>query len=278
MSSIPSYQRRPSTDPPATTNVHQFPSTDLRVNGGNLSERSASLDLGFPLAAGGRQGTTNGPISWGVGGAGTPRVRSAPHMAAPGGAIKVNRDVMSLSPRTRPRISVFMSSTAGRGGTKKIPPSPVTPLNGSPRAKTRSTVTSSSATHGRHGLQTANATSQRIKGLRIMVPRNRSQAEQRVVDSNPPVVAMGSRRSSSSSALEGPLAAPRLHRASSVGALTITGGGDLVSRSPVLSSNGSIIQSCELSEQVAGRPQRRNLVCKVIGSGSRFSRPKPGPH
>lgn len=239
-------------------------------------ERSPSLDLGLPLAVGGRQGTANGPISWGVGGVGTPRVRSVPHVAAPGGAIKVNRDVMSLSPRTRPRISVFMSSTAGRGRTKNIPPFSVTSLNGSPRA---STVTSSSAIHGGHGLQTPNATtSQRIKGLRIMVPRNRSQAEQRVVDSNPPVVAMGSRRSCSSSALEGTLAIPRLHRASSVGALTITGGGDLVSRSPVLSSNGSIIQSCELSEQVAGRPQRRNLVCKVIGSGSRFSRPKPGPH
>lgn len=200
-------------------------------------------------------------------------------MAPPGGAIKVNTDVTSGTVRP-PRISVFMSSARRRGGAggggggAGLPP-PSSALPGG---------------HGgsrqhQHQLEptmdrTASAQAQRLKGLRITM-RGQGQGQARgVADNYPAVVAMGSPHhpNSTSALLFGdddaedqfadPTAAPMLRRASSVGALTIAGNGDILSTSPVLSATGTIIQSCELSDRVGGDGgQRRNLVCKVFGSG-----------
>lgn len=139
--------------------------------------------------------------------------------------------------------------------------------------------------------RTASAQAQRLKDLRITM-RDRSVAEKYVVDHNPAVVAMGSPHhlNSTSALLFGEddqdddfaatatvPTAPTLRRASSVGALTIAGSGEVLSTSPVLSSTGRIIQSCELSDRVGDGGQRRNLVCKVFGSGgSPFMRPASG--
>ena len=109
-----------------------------------------------------------------------------------------------------------------------------------------------------------------------MAVRARTQAEKYVVETNPAVVAMGSRHTPSGQALDEAFAVPTLQRATSVGALTIAGGGELMSKSPVLSSSGRILQACELSDQVGDGGRRRNLVCKVFGSGSPFSRPSNG--
>lgn len=107
--------------------------------------------------------------------------------------------------------------------------------------------------------------------------RARTQAEKYVVETNPIVVAMGSRHTSSGLSLAGEaFAVPTLQRATSVGALTIAGGGELMSKSPVLSSCGRILEACELSDQVGDAGRRRNLVCKVFGSGSPFSRQSNG--
>lgn len=125
--------------------------------------------------------------------------------------------------------------------------------------------------------RTASAQAQRLKGLRITT-RGRSVAEKYVVEHNPAVVAMGSPHhpNSTSALLLGDddqddqfeqATAPTLRRASSVGALTIAGNGEILSTSPVLSSTGRIIQSCELSDRVGDGGRRRNLVCKVFGSG-----------
>lgn len=104
-------------------------------------------------------------------------------------------------------------------------------------------------------------------------------ADKYVVQHHPAVVPMGSmHHPNSTSALllgdddqddqfEDALAAPTLRRASSVGALTIAGNGEILSTSPVLSATGGIIQSCELSDRVGDGGRRRNLVCKVFGSG-----------
>lgn len=206
----------------------------------------------------------------------------AMRVTSAGGAIKVKKDVTSCL--TRPRISVFMSSSARQSAPKKSSPLSTMALEGTPRlAGTRSLVASTStkaslpAGYGHSPdlkplARTASA--QRLKDLRIFV-RARSQAEQDVVENNPAVVAMGSRHSSASSQPES-FAVPTLHRASSVGALKISGNGDVLSSSPVLSPTGSIIQSCELSEQVGAGGRRRNLVCKVFGSGSAYSRPSAG--
>ena len=241
--------------------------------------RSPSFDGRMPDDVGQKIEPAGASVSWEVLGAGLSRVRSN-RFPAPGGAIKVKRDVMSVN--TRPRISVFMSSSAARRGAKKQSSSSGTPLDLSHRASKLSSLMTSPMGDTRGSSQASlrgpNVTSQRIIGLRVVVPRSRSQAEQRVVDSNPPVVAMGSRRNALASPLDGMRVMPRLHRASSVGALTIAGSGDVVSRSQVLSPSGSLIQSCELSEQFAGRSQRRNLVCKVFSSGNRSSRPTPGPY
>lgn len=135
--------------------------------------------------------------------------------------------------------------------------------------------------------RTASAQAQRLKDLRITmrVSPRRTMAEKYVVEHNPAIVAMGSPHLSpapSSSALlvggggQFPTA-PTLRRASSVGALTIAGSGDIQSTSPVLSATGRIIQSCELSDRVGNGGQRRNLVCKVFGSGSRSPYMGPTP-
>ncbi|CAM9983837.1 unnamed protein product [Ectocarpus sp. 12 AP-2014] len=142
--------------------------------------------------------------------------------------------------------------------------------------------------------RTASAQAHRLKDLRITM-RDRSVAEKYVVEHNPAVVAMGSpHHLNSTSALlfgeddqddhftatatvsaAGPTA-PSLRRASTVGALTIAGS-EVMSTSPVLSSSGRIIQSCELSDRVGDGGQRRNLVCRVFGSGgSPFIRPASG--
>ena len=107
--------------------------------------------------------------------------------------------------------------------------------------------------------------------------RARTQAEQYVVETNPTVVALGSRHITSGVSLDSEaFKVPTLQRATSVGALKIAGGGELMSKSPVLSSSGRILEACELSDQVGDGGRRRNLVCKVFGSGSPFSRPSTG--
>lgn len=254
----------------------------------------------------------------GVGGISTPMVQSAaalppsPILGPAGGAIKVKKDLTSS--QTRPRISVFMSATASRDGGRqksfantKPPLCLSSPLQRFPSASmpqhqhipnhiinggTPNVTTpfvgnlqrSSSALTMRH----SSSPQQRIQAIQhqdltTLHVRPRSQAEQRLVDTNPAVVAMGSCRKSSTavplnigsvgSSLDDGFARPTLHRATSIGALKITGSGDVFSRSPVLSSSGSIIKSCELSEQVGGAGQRRNLVCKVFGSGGSFGQP-----
>jgi len=201
------------------------------------------------------------------------RPQQGGEMAPPGGAIKVNTDVTSGTVRP-PRISVFMSSARrrrggnggnGGGGGAGLSPSP---YGGFRQHQLEPTMD-----------RTASAQAQRLKGLRITT---RGQGQGRGVAENfPPVVAMGSPHhpNSTSALLLGDddaddqfldaTAAPMLRRANSVGALTIAGNGDILSTSPVLSATGTIIQSCELSDRVGGDGgQRRNLVCKVFGSGS----------
>lgn len=248
---------------------------------GSAAERPRTVDSQAVALATLETGAKSKPVFVGQGadaGVSAP-AQNAPVTTPAGGAIKVKKDLMST--RTRPRISVFMSASARRGGPKKRSASCAPSLDDSPRLEARSPLVSAAAPPGSYGHpsevtpgMSPSLSSQRIKDLRIMV-RARSQEEQQVVESNPPVVAMGSRHSSS--ALAGSsFGVPRLHRASSVGALTIAGSGNVFSRSPVLSDTGSIIQSCELSERGGGGSQRR-LVCKVFGSGSPFSRPNPGP-
>ena len=205
----------------------------------------------------------------------------------PGGAIKVNTDVTSGTMRP-PRISVFMSSSSRRRAASNN-------NNNSHQGNQRGSSPRPSMPAGSYGGgqscqhqleptmdRTASAQAQRLKDLRITM-RGRSMAEQYVVDHNPAVVAMGSppHHPNSTSALllgdddneeddgrfSATAAAPTLRRASSVGALTIAGNGEVLSTSPVLSATGTIIQSCELSDRIGDRGQRRNLVCKVFGSG-----------
>eukprot|EP00903_Cladosiphon_okamuranus_P005755 g5708.t1 len=194
----------------------------------------------------------------------------------PGGAIKVNTDVTSGTMRP-PRISVFMTSSSRRRGSNGS--------GGSPRLSTPGgSYGGPSCQQQQHQLEstmdrTASVQAQRLKGLRITM-RGRSTADKYVIDHNPAVVAMGSPHhpNSTSALLLGDddheeedqflaTAAPQLRRASSVGALTIAGNGEILSTSPVLSATGTIIQSCELSDRVGDGGQRRNLVCKVFGSG-----------
>ena len=199
----------------------------------------------------------------------------------PGGAIKVNTDVTSGTMRP-PRISVFMSSSRRRAASGSNNQSG----GGSPRLSTPGSYGQLEPTMDR----TASAQAQRLKGLRITT-RGRSIAEKYVVEHNPAVVAMGSPHhpNSTSALLLGDdheeeeedqfsvTAAPTLRRASSVGALTIAGNGEILSTSPILSATGTIIQSCELSDRVGDGSQRRNLVCKVFGSGgSPFMGPANG--
>lgn len=203
----------------------------------------------------------------------------------PGGAIKVNTDVTSGT-MPPPRISVFMSSSRRRPANNN--------QSGVGRGSPRLATAPNSASPGGYGQpcqhqleptmdRTASAQAQRLKDLRITM-RGRSMAEKYVVEHNPAVVAMGSPHhhpNSTSALLLGDddheddeevdqftvAAAPTLRRASSVGALTIAGNGEILSTSPVLSATGTIIQSCELSDRVGDGGQRRNLVCKVFGSG-----------
>lgn len=212
-----------------------------------------------------------------------------------GGAIKVNTDVMSGKMRP-PRISVFMSRS-GRRPQSTINPSSASPSMAASQPPPLVVPAASLSGNSDHLCQqrsleptmdrTASAQAHRLKDLRITMrasPR-RSMAEKYVVEHNPAVVAMGLPHLSSTSALllgeddnEGQsamTAAPKLRRASSVGALTIAGNGDVHSSSPVLSATGRIIQSCELSDRVGDGGQRRNLVCKVFGSGNRS--PYMGP-
>lgn len=213
----------------------------------------------------------------------------------PGGAIKVNTDVMSGTMRP-PRISVFMSKSARRAHSTKNPsaaPATAAPNPPPSMMPTAALPGGYDLFFQQHHLEptmdrTASAQAQRLKDIRITTRASpaRSVAEKYVVDHNPAVVAMGSPQLRSTSALPlsednredrpAPTAAPTLRRASSVGALTIAGSGDIHSTSPVLSATGRIIQSCELSDRVGGGGQRRNLVCKVFGSGSRS--PYAGPN
>ncbi|CAM9580377.1 unnamed protein product [Ectocarpus fasciculatus] len=215
----------------------------------------------------------------------------------PGGAIKVNTDVTSGN-MPPPRISVFMSNARRRGASGGSSRQAATP------ASSPSMMPSAPGSYSSSALEptmdrTASAQAQRLKDLRITM-RGRSVAEKYVVDHNPAVVAMGSppHHPNSTSALlfaeddqdddftaataavsaaTAVPTAPTLRRASSVGALTIAGSGEVLSTSPVLSSTGRIIQSCELSDRVGDAGQRRNLVCKVFGSGgSPFLRPASG--
>lgn len=198
-----------------------------------------------------------------------------------GGAIKVKTDVTSGTMRP-PRISVFMSSSARRSGASASQGV----WGSSPSVAANTALPGSCGQSCQHQLEptmdrTASAQAQRLKGLRITM-RGRSMAEKYVVEHNPAVVAMGSpHHPNSTSALllgdhekvaaEGRYAvaaAPTLRRASSVGALTISGNGEVLSTSPVLSATGTIIQSCELSDRVGDGSRRRNLVCKVFGFGS----------
>ncbi|CAM9351362.1 unnamed protein product [Scytosiphon promiscuus] len=214
-------------------------------------------------------------------------------VSPPGGAIKVNTDVTSGKIR-HPRISVFMSSSSRRrSGAANSPAVSPALSNHSSNVSSAGSRSSSAALMapapgitGGYGRscqleptmdRTASAQAQRLKGLRITM-RGRSVAEKYVVEHNPAVVAMGSPHhpNSTSALLLGDddqddqfdeASAPTLRRASSVGALTIAGNGDILSTSPVLSSTGRIIQSCELSDRVGDGGRRRNLVCKVFGSG-----------
>lgn len=201
-------------------------------------------------------------------------------VSPPGGAIKVKTDVTSGTMRP-PRISVFMSSSSRRRAANNNSAGG----GGSPRLMTPGG--SYDGQSCQHQLEptmdrTASAQAQRLKDLRITM-RGRSMAEKYVIEHNPAVVAMGSpphHPNSTSALLLGDddheeeeedqfsaTAAPQLRRASSVGALTIAGIGEILSTSPVLSATGTIIQSCELSDRAGDRGQRRNLVCKVFGSG-----------
>ncbi|CAM9613762.1 unnamed protein product [Ectocarpus sp. 8 AP-2014] len=212
----------------------------------------------------------------------------------PGGAIKVNTNVTSGTVRP-PRISVFMSNSGRRGasssgvvggGSSQQQASPAPSPSMMPTAPGSYNSSVLEPTMDR----TASAQAHRLKDLRITM-RDRSVAEKFVVEHNPAVVAMGSPHLNSTSALllgeddhftatatvsaAGPTA-PSLRRASSVGALTIAGS-EVMSTSPVLSSSGTILQSCELSDRVGDGGQRRNLVCRVFGSGgSPFMRPASG--
>lgn len=210
---------------------------------------------------------------------------------ARGGAIKVKQDVLS-----RPRISVFMS---------KPRPQRPSSMSANPKlAAALSLDTSSSLQNFGHGhggalINTAalpgsygrtmtmleppgvisRATSgNRFKDLRITVGRPRSQAEQNLVETTPPVVPMGvGTRRGSSPGLDdmfGP--PPTLQRATSVGALTIPGSGDVFSPIPMSPATG-VLPTYELSDKLQGGAsgQRRNLTCKVFGSP--VNRPSRGP-
>lgn len=223
-----------------------------------------------------------------------PQAQGAMVASPLGGAIKVNTDVTSGTMRP-PRISVFMSNSSRRRAASSS-----NSLSGgcSPRLSVAAPNSALPGSYGQplqHQLEptmdrTASAQAQRLKGLRITMRRSRSRsvAEKYVVEHNPAVVAMGSPHHPNSTSalllddddldvvLEGEdqfavgrttAAAPTLRRASSVGALTIAGNGAVLSTSPVLSATGTIIQSCELSDRVGHGSQRRNLVCKVFGSG-----------
>lgn len=201
-----------------------------------------------------------------------------------GGAIKVK----NMSALTRPRISVFMSKPRAKTNTCPAMRAPTTLIDSSCDASVVGlppSLVSTTSLPGTYGHSLAHldnprntttalsrtSSANRIKDLRIVV-RARSQAEQRVVSSTPAVVAMGARRRSSPAlddAFGGP---PTLQRASSVGALTLSGRGDVFSRSPQLlpAVEGAVMRSYQLSEHVQGGGgaggQRRNLVCKVFGS------------
>lgn len=220
-------------------------------------------------------------------------------VSPPGGAIKVNTNLTSGTVRP-PRISVFMSNSGRRGASSSRVVVDGSSQQQAAPAPSPSMMPTASGSYSSSVLEptmdrTASAQAQRLKDLRITM-RDRSVAEKYVVEHNPAVVAMGSPHLNSTSALlfgedyqddhftatatvsvAGPTA-PSLRRASSVGALTIAGS-EVMSTSPVLSSSGRIIQSCELSDRVGDGGQRRNLVCRVFGSGgSPFMRSASGGH
>lgn len=244
-----------------------------------------------PFAGGGSDATSAAAV--GKDSASLPLQPTKVPTQARGGAIKVKQDVLS-----NPRISVFMSK-----------PRPQRPslMSGNPKlAAALSLDTSSSLQNFGHGhggalvntaalpgsyghtmtmLEPPGAVSRaasgyRFKGLRITVGRARSQAEQNLVEMTPPVVPMGlpnlANRRGSSPALDmfGP--PPTLQRATSVGALTIPGNGDVFSPIPMSPATG-VLHAYELSDKLqggAGGP-RRNLTCKVFGSP--VNRPMGGP-
>lgn len=112
---------------------------------------------------------------------------------------------------------------------------------------------------------TRSASASRTKDLRVVV-RAPVKTEQSVMEMSPVVVPMGIRRGSTP-VLDGTFSPPVLQRATSVGALTLTGDVEAFSRSPRVGAAAAGISSYELSEHVQGSAgQRRNLVCKVLGS------------
>lgn len=241
---------------------------------GKLSDKCHSFDVS---ASAGWRPMTEGRRTGVAAGRGQQEGARVMQLAPPGGAIKVKKDV--TSGLTRPRISVFMSSSRPRAQKKNSSPYAM-PLDRSSRRRMADPSPlaaaalpgsySSSPTLDPTMDRAASAQAQRLKDLRIAV-RPRSEAEQYVVETNPSVVAMGSRHAPLS-AQDDQFAIPTLRRADSVGALTIAGNGEVLSTSPVLSSTGRILQACQLSDQAGdGVGRRRNLVCKVFGSGSPFS-------
>lgn len=183
---------------------------------------------------------------------------------ARGGCIKVKKDVYN-----KPRISVFMSKPRSRPSA----PTPAPPARVERSPRFRPLVVSTSALPGNYTrppvptTESAVARAPRTKDVRVVV-RARPQAEQCIAEMNSAVVAMGAPRVPSPP-LDETLAPPILQRASSVGALTITGNVEAFCRSPSLGSTGEVVPTYELSEHMqGGAGQRRNLICKVFGSPS----------
>lgn len=266
--------------PNAATRAHSFHgSTSTGWNPRSLDRSSSTTALGKNYNATGKGGNV--------------KYESLPPKAR-GGAIKVKKDVLS-----RPRISVFMSRPRPRRpsaitGNHKLaaalaldmPSSVHDPGHMRGGSLINTATLPGSFDHSSTTMTTLEApaaisrtaSANRFKDLRITVGRTRSLAEQSLVESTPPVVAMGqATRRGSSPALDDLFAQPpTLERATSVGALTIPGKGDVFAPMTMSPTSG-VLPTYELSDkmQAGNGTQRRNLVCKVFGSP--VSRAMRGP-
>lgn len=263
-------QQQLPSKPNAPTRAHSFHvSAATGWNPPTLDRSSSTTALDKNYAATGKDGNV--------------KYESLPAQAR-GGAIKVKKDVLS-----RPRISVFMSRPRPKRpsvitGNRKLAAALALDMSSSgqdARNAHRSALVNTAALPGSydHGSTMTTleappaisraASANRFKDLRITVGRTRSLAEQSLVESTPPVVAMGqATRRGSSPALDELFAQPpTLERATSVGALTIPGKGDVFAPMTMSPTSG-VLPTYELSDKIqAGNgTQRRNLVCKVIGS------------